>query len=111
MNRIKWWIIKLGDKWKNEFDHDNYDSCHEVQLTSNRLNRASRPKRSNQVETNYDEHGTISFKVYSANGGKIVEAKRYEDKYDNERIKLYIIEENADFAESLSRIVTMEYLQ
>jgi hypothetical protein len=49
--------------------------------------------------------------VYGANGGKIVEASRYDNNRDNEVIKLYIIEENADFTESLSRIVTMEYLR
>jgi hypothetical protein len=69
------------------------------------------PTGQQRVTHNYDDDSVISFKVYGANGGKIVEAGRYNDKHDQERIKLYIIDENADFAESLSRIVTMEYLR
>ena len=64
-----------------------------------------------RVSHNYDDESVISFKVYGAYGGKIVEASRYNDKRDNEIIKLYIIDENLDFAESLAKIVTLEYLR
>ncbi len=64
-----------------------------------------------RVEHNYDDESVITFKVYGANGGKIVETARYDDKRDNEFIRRYVIEENADLAESLAKIVTMEYLR
>lgn len=63
-----------------------------------------------RVEHNYDDQSVITFKVYGANGGKIVETSRYDDKRDNENIRRYVIDDNADLAESLAKIVTMEYL-
>jgi hypothetical protein len=64
-----------------------------------------------RVEHNYDDESVITFKVYGANGGKIVETVRYDDKKDTEGIRRYVIGEDSDLAESLSKIVTMEYLR
>jgi hypothetical protein len=64
-----------------------------------------------RVEHNYDDQSVINFKVYGANGGKIVETTRYDEKKDHESIRRYVIDENADLGESLSKIVTMEYLR
>jgi hypothetical protein len=80
----------------------------------NRLGRGnSTPLSSNtrRVEHNYDDDSVINFKIYGANGGKIVETSRYDDKKDNESIRRYVIDENADLADSLGKIVTMEYLR
>jgi len=64
------------------------------------------------VQANYDDAGVISFKVYGANGGMIVETSRYNAKRDDSYcISRYVIDESKDFAESLSHIVTMEYLR
>jgi hypothetical protein len=85
---------------------------------------SSKPKRSGRgkslsnhvqstrrVEHDYDDESVITFKIYGANGGKIVETSRYNEKRDNESVRRYVIDENADLAESLSKIVTMEYLR
>ena len=64
-----------------------------------------------RVEHNYDDESVITFKVYGANGGKIVETSRYDDKKDTEGIRRYVIGEDAELAESLSKIVTIEYLR
>jgi hypothetical protein len=112
---FKRWLIRLTDKWRL----DSYEDCvpEPKQVRSRRWiggsggGGGSPTKQQQRVTHNYDDDGVITFKVYGANGGKIVEAARYDDKHDQERIKLYIIEENADFTESLSRIVTMEYLR
>jgi hypothetical protein len=64
-----------------------------------------------RVEHNYDDESVITFKVYGANGGKIVETSRYDDKKDTEGIRRYVISEDDDLAESLGKIVTMEYLR
>lgn len=64
-----------------------------------------------RVEHNYDDESVITFKVYGANGGKIVETSRYDDKKDSESIRRYVIDENADLTESLSKIVTLEYMR
>jgi hypothetical protein len=78
-----------------------------------RLGRGNGPALAStrRVEHNYDDETVITFKVYGANGGKIIEAARYDEKRDTEGIRRYVISEDADLAESLSKIVTMEYLR
>lgn len=99
-------------KWGWDYNYD---------LRSNSIELDDSPKRGRgrlgsgnsirRVEHNYDDETVITFKVYGANGGKIVETSRYDDKKDNEGIRRYVIDENADLAESLGKIVTMEYLR
>jgi hypothetical protein len=64
-----------------------------------------------RVEYNYDDETVITFKVYGANGGKIIEAARYDEKRDTEGIRRYVISEEADLADSLAKIVTVEYMR
>ena len=64
-----------------------------------------------RVEHNYDDRSVITFKVFGANGGMIVETNRYDDKRDTEGINRYVISDDADLAESLGKIVTTEYLR
>jgi len=64
-----------------------------------------------RVEHNYDDRSVITFKVFGANGGMIVETNRYDDKRDTETIGRYVISDEADLVESLGKIVTMEYLR
>jgi len=118
---FKRWLIRLADKWRINDWEDTVPEPKQVwgggrkqrkQTLSSGMNSSTLTSKSHhRVSHNYDDDGVITFKVYSANGGKIVEASRYDNNRDNEVIKLYIIEENADFTESLAKIVTMEYLR
>lgn len=65
----------------------------------------------NKVRTQYEDDGTINFRIYGANGGKIVETVRYDAKMGREKTSLYIIADGDDFHESVSKIITLEYLQ
>lgn len=64
-----------------------------------------------RVEHNYSDRSVITFKVFGANGGMIVETNRYDEKMDTESIGRYVISEDADLVESLGKIVSMEYLK
>ena len=64
-----------------------------------------------RVEHNYDDKSVISFKVFGANGGMIVETNRYDEKRDTEGINRYVISDDANLAESLAKIVTVEYMR
>ena len=113
---FKRWVIRLAHKWQYELEDEAVAEPTPVRSRKRWSSgggggNSSTIKQQQRVTHNYDDDSVISFKVYGANGGKIVEAGRYNDKHDQERIKLYIIDENEDFAESLSRIVTMEYLR
>ena len=53
----------------------------------------------------------IMFKVQAVSGGPVVETKWYDHKKDEQRIKLHIITQEENLAESIGKIVTMELLQ
>lgn len=110
------WVWSKVMKWGWDFNHNlrNDDNLIEVATPSPRKGRGGRLGNglsTRRVEHNYDDETVITFKVYGANGGKIVETSRYDDKKDNESIRRYVIDENADLAESLGKIVTVEYMR
>ena len=109
---IRWMWSKVM-KWGWDYNHDLRSNSFELEEATPSKGRGGlRGISSNRrVEHNYDDETVITFKVYGANGGKIVETSRYDDKKDNESIRRYVIDENADLAESLGKIVTMEYLR
>jgi hypothetical protein len=53
----------------------------------------------------------ITFKVQAVSGGTVVESRWYDYKKDEQRIKLHIITQEENLAESIGKIVTMELLQ
>ena len=103
---FKRWLLR----WADRIREDNM-LIEEVEPRRSRRGRGlTAVSSTRRVEHNYDDESVITFKVYGANGGKIVETARYDDKRDNEFIRRYVIDENADLAESLAKIVTLEYL-
>jgi hypothetical protein len=53
---------------------------------------------------------TMNFKIYNATGGKIVEFRQYDRKNDNIVNKLYIIDETADFGDSIKKIAMIHLM-
>lgn len=53
----------------------------------------------------------LNFKVYTAVGGKVVEFRRYDRKSDRSDTTTYIITNDQDFGERISKIATMEKLK
>jgi hypothetical protein len=49
--------------------------------------------------------------VYGASGGTIVETTKYDQKKDENRHSLYVVTEDKDLGEELSKIITMEQLR
>ena len=53
----------------------------------------------------------IQFTVYVANGGRVVETRRYDKKTDRNTNGLYVINNDADFGKEIDKIITMESLR
>jgi hypothetical protein len=53
----------------------------------------------------------IQFTVYNANGGRVVETRRYDRKTDRNTNGLYIITSEQDFGKEIDKIITMEALK
>jgi hypothetical protein len=53
----------------------------------------------------------LQFTVYVANGGRVVETRRYDKKTDRNTNGLYVITNDADFGHEIDKIITMESLR
>jgi len=53
----------------------------------------------------------IQFTVYNANGGRVVETRRYDRQKDRSQTGLYIITGEQDFGKEIDKIITMEALR
>lgn len=53
----------------------------------------------------------LNFKVYSAVGGKIVEFRQYDRHKDRNFHQTYIITNDQDFGERISKIATLEIMK
>jgi hypothetical protein len=94
------WFKKLVAEWAEQ--GINYA---EVATT-----KAGRVVSNNDYASPSDEP-ILNFKIYSAVGGKIAEFRRYDRKSDRSDCTTYIITDEQDFGECISRIATMEKLK
>lgn len=53
----------------------------------------------------------IQFTVYVANGGRVVETRRYDRQKDRHTNGLYVITNDQDFGKEVDKIITMESLR
>lgn len=53
----------------------------------------------------------IQFTVYTANGGRVVETRRYDRQKDRHSNGLYVITSDQDFGKEIDKIITMESLK
>ena len=53
----------------------------------------------------------IKFEVYRANGGTIVETRRYNRKNDDTIYELHVITDTQDVGQAIGQIITMEALK
>lgn len=53
----------------------------------------------------------LNFKIYTAVGGKVVEFRQYDRHKDRNFHQTYIITNDQDFGERISKIATMEILK
>lgn len=57
-----------------------------------------------------DSNG-MNFTVYRANGGTIIETRKYDRKRDDSNHSLHIITDDKDLGEELGKIITFENLR
>jgi hypothetical protein len=54
---------------------------------------------------------SIKFEIHNANGGRVVQTRRYDAQKDRHFENLYIITGEQDFGRELDKIITMEALR
>jgi hypothetical protein len=76
------------------------------------VNRLSRSLAISSGPTSIDQpERALHFTVYVANGGRVVETRRYDKKTDRSTNGLYVINNDADFGHEIDKIITMEALR
>jgi hypothetical protein len=53
----------------------------------------------------------LNFRVFSAVGGRVVEFRHYDRKMDRNNTTTYIITNDQDFGERISKIATLEVMK
>ena len=91
---MKWLKRKLRN-WINDYDNEV-----SMILTARR-----------DVEARCDDEPILHFRVFSAVGGKVVEFRRYDRKTDRNDTTTYIVHNDEDFGDKISKIATMESLK
>ena len=94
------WFKKLVANWAQQ--GHNY-----VEVESMKSNRLV----ARDEATVCSDDPILNFKVYSAVGGKVVEFRRYDRRSDRNDTTTYIITNDQDFGERISKIATMENLK
>jgi len=78
-------------------------------FTNLKVGLAKSPTRDdNQIHLN---QSAMSFRLYPATGGHIVEYSYYNEKTDMNQQALHLIPSDADLGDSLSKIMTLEALK
>jgi hypothetical protein len=102
----RWFLKKLmeGAEWEKRQNQEK-----ESAISVNRLSRSMAisvgPASIDQPER------ALQFTVYVANGGRVVETRRYDKKTDRNTNGLYVINNDADFGKEIDKIITMESLR
>lgn len=99
------WILKKltqTNDWSNQQRQEN-----EVSVISKRSS-IGLDRGSAQID---QPERALQFTVYVANGGRVVETRKYDKKTDRNTNGLYVINNDADFGKEIDKIITMESLR
>lgn len=101
---MKWFDNWFKKKCKQAWDNSSRaDDAETVVCSSSR----------HKLNTDYDDERVVHLRIYSASGGCIVEASKYDKSRDQTRTRMYVFpdSEGTDLGNELSKIVTMESLR
>jgi hypothetical protein len=102
----RWFLKKLmeGAEWEKRLNQEK-ESAISVNRLSTSMAIQKGPASIDQPER------ALHFTVYVANGGRVVETRRYDKKTDRNTNGLYVINNDADFGKEIDKIITMEALR
>ena len=85
---------------------DRYEEDMAVNSVTSSSRRLRRSSDSDELRSN-----GMSFNLYAAEGGTVIETKFYDSKNDVNDHRLYIIPDGEDFSNVLGQIVSMERMR
>lgn len=99
------WFKKIIVRWVRE----DWDKVREEDIYVNRP-RISKGTTAISRDHTIDNHG-FNFKVHKATGGTIVELNKYDSVNDRHKNAIYVIMDDKELGEELSKIITVEGLR
>jgi hypothetical protein len=110
--------MKWFDKWFAKKVHwarsipqeDRAENDFVTSPNRNRHNSIKASKLATSMDAELESRG-VSFNLYSANGGHVVELRNYDEKSDRHKNSLHIIPHDKDLGEALNHIITYEALK
>lgn len=113
--------MKWFDKWFTKKVHramsipqEKEEADRDIYLTPSPkrgINKASRGGLVTGSGDNELESRGVSFTLYNANGGHVVELRHYDEKADRMKNSLHIVPHDKDLGQELNHIITYEALK
>ena len=91
------WLKRKVIKWVRE----DWDKEYEKNAVSGKLADEHRP----------DEDPVLTFRIYSATNGQIIEFRRWDKKADRNYSSTYIVEKDKDLGEYVNKCLSLEMLK
>lgn len=104
-------ISEIEAQAREEREQDIYSTqsnMHRPRATAMKMSQIKGSKDDGYVNLN---QSALSFRLYPATGGHIVEYSYYNEKTDMNQQALHLIPSDADLGDSLSKIMTLEALR
>ena len=103
---IKRWFAKMSrEAWEYEKRQN------QERESENKINRLSSSLISAGPQGIDQPERAIQFTIYNANGGRVIETRRYDRQKDRNHNGLYVITSDQDFGHEIDKIITMESLK
>ena len=102
--------MKWFDKWLYKKTRDMWDNRHKYESDDYQGIKMGTAAVLTSGERSIDATG-FNLKVFRANGGTIIETRKYDSKRDSNSNGLYIITDDKDLGEEIGKIITMEGLK
>lgn len=98
----KWFFKKVIEGMEHEKrDRQEKDAV-------NKISTLAIGPRTSEIE---NQERSIQFTVHIANGGRVIETRKYDRQKDRSQTGLYVITNDQDFGKEIDKIITMESLK
>ena len=90
------WLKRKLAKWVNEYNNEPKPSREGILVGE---------------QDSVSSDSILNFRVFSAVGGRVVEFRHYDRKMDRNHTTTYIVTNDQDFGERISKIATLEVMK
>jgi hypothetical protein len=105
----KWFMNKVH--WANNTPQEKeYDDGPNLIMSASKKAHRGLVTQSHHDTTELESRG-VTFTLYTANGGHVVELRNYDEKTDRVKNSLHIVPHDKDLGEALNHIITYEALK